>query len=611
MATPFHFTLIYALECVEGKRNVGRMERLACQRHLFDLARAGQLPAAVAKRLKKIDINVPKKDAGFAWHFDEVQADFVAVEWFGSLVHVEGRAEIIGKPIVLVDSHRWEISMIFGWTSRTVQIKRSNGRMVGVRRFLKAFVTEGRKNSKTTRGAGIALYVMTGDMESSPEVYCTAVDRFQARKLYNASKDIAKASRDISARLKIGKFEINHRTRGGIMTAFSGEIKNKDSFNPSCAFVDEYHSHPTSEMYNVLESAQGQRSQPLMYIITTAGKDTESPCHKEYEYCKMILEGQSRNERYFVMIRELDEKDDEHDPKNWAKVNPLIMSDPLSAADFKDAHDAAFDSRDADKVREFRVKKLNIWVEGNENSYMGQYLVPAPGERISAWDKCAVSREEFIELTRDHISIYGFDLSKRTDLTAMGNVFLLSDERIAVCSHGFLPRVGLERHEKIDKIPYRQWANDGWITITDGDIIDYRKVDDRLKMYEKEYGWKAHELCYDPYAATHFMIERGEEGYIAVEIAQWMKILSEPTKLLRELVASGKLVHDGSPLLKRAIANAMQIVDSKENIMLTKKNAGDTKRIDPVACIITALVRVNSLKNHVNLDGILDPDWGM
>ena len=182
MKTLLHFTTTYALECVELKRNVVRMERLACQRHLFDLARAGQLPATAARRLKKIGAAVPKKDAGFVWKFDEAQADFVAVEWFGSLVHVEGRSDIIGKPIVLVDSHRWEISMIFGWTSRTVKIKRSNGRMVGVRRFIKAFVTEARKNSKTTRGAGIGLYGMTGDMESSPEVYCTAVDRFQARK---------------------------------------------------------------------------------------------------------------------------------------------------------------------------------------------------------------------------------------------------------------------------------------------------------------------------------------------------------------------------------------------------------------------------------------------
>jgi phage terminase large subunit-like protein len=559
--------------------------------------------------LEALDIQVPEKDINFDWTFDALQADFVAVDWFATLRHVKGR--LAGESIVLIDTHRWEISMIFGWVSKRNKIKRTNGRMVGVRRFLKAFVTEGRKNSKTTRGSGIGLYMMMGDMEQSPEVYCTAVDRQQARVLYNSAKEMGEQSREIRKRLKIGKYEINHRTRGGIMVAFSGEVKNKDAFNPSCAFVDEYHAHPTSDLYDLLETAQGQRAQPLLLTITTAGEDIASPCYSEYEFCKTILEGKVVADRYFCMIREMDESDDERDPSNWEKANPLIMSDPIAAAEFKSAYDLAMDSRNPTKVRKFRVKKLNKWVEGNESSYMGDYLLPSPGERVSAWDKCAVSRTEFIKLTYNHLSLYGFDLSKRSDLTAMGNVFLLEDERVAVCSHGFLPRVGLERHEQTDNIPYADWARFGWLTITEGDIVDFRKVDERLKLYENNNGWKAHELCYDPYAATYFMIERADEGYMTVEVAQQMRFLSEPTKLFRDMVAEGKVVHDGSPLLWRAVKNALEIVDSKENIMLTKRYAGDTKRIDPLSSIITALVRLNSLREVSDLSGILDEDWGM
>lgn len=607
-----HFTTRYALDCVERKRTIGNMERLACLRHLRDLARAGQLPKAARRRVEAATGHpVPKKDtAAFPWRFDAVQADFVAVEWYASLVHIKGRKEVIGKPIVLVDSHRFEISMIFGWVSRSEKIKRTNGRMVGVRRFLKAFITEARKNSKTTRGSGLGLYMMVGDMEQSPEVYCTAYDRAQARVLYNSAKEMGEKSRDLSRRLKIGKYEINHRTRGGMMVAFSGLTKNKDSFSPSCAFVDEYHVHPTADIYNVLESAQGQRSQPLMYIITTAGMDVESPCHGEYEYCKMILQGETSNDRYFVMIRELDEKDDEHDPKNWIKSNPLIMSDVSMAQEFKDAHDAAFGSLDYGKIREFRVKKLNKWVHGNENSYMGEYLVPAPGETLSKWEQCAVSRDEFNELTQGRLTICGLDLSKKIDLTALGNVFILDDGRVAVTAHGYIPEGAVDRHEKSDKIPYRAWARDGWLTITDGDVTDYHKVGDRIQSNEKTLGWKVHQICYDPYNATHFAIDLGDLGYITVEIAQWMKILSEPTKNFREWVASGKLVHDGSPLLKWAVGNAKEIVDTKENIMLSKKNAGDTRRIDPLACIVTALVQINALKEG-DLSGIMDDDWGM
>lgn len=604
-----HFTTRYAIDCVEGKRNVGRMEMLACQRHLSDLARAGQLTKAIRRRVESaIDKPLPDKDKTFEWMFDTVQADFVAVEWFGSLKHVKGR--LAGEPIKLIDTHRWEVSIIFGWVSRHELIKRTNGRVVGTRRFRKAFVTESRKNSKTTRGSGIGLYGMVGDMEASPEVYCTAVDKAQAKVLYNSAREMGEKSTDIRRRLKLGKYEINHKTRNGIMTAFSGEVKNKDAFNPSLAFVDEYHAHPTSELYDLLDSAQGQRAQPLMYIITTAGMDIESPCHREYEYCKLILSGQVQNDRYFAMIRELDENDGEHDPKNWEKSNPLLMSDPIMAKEFQDKHDEAFGSKDPAKIRTFRVKKLNIWVHGNENSYMGQYLVPEPGQRLSKWDQCAVSRERFLELTHGKITLSGLDLSKKIDLTGNGNVFLLDDDVIAVCAHGFIPEAAVARHEQLDKIPYTEWARDGWLTITDGDVTDYRRVQEHIQNNETDNGWKVHEICYDPYNATHFAIEMAEMGYITVEIAQWMKVLSEPTKMFREKVAAGKLIHDGSPLLRWAVGNAMQIVDTKENIMLSKKKSGDNRRIDPIASILTALVRVQSLKDG-DLSGILEDDWGM
>ena len=139
MTTKLHFTTQYAIDCVEGKRPVGRMETLACLRHLRDLARAGQLTAAVAKRIAKAGYAVPKKEAGFEWRFDEEQADFVAVEWFASLNHVKGR--LAGKQIVLIDSHRWEISMLFGWVIKSEKIKLSNVRIVDVRRLRKTFVT--------------------------------------------------------------------------------------------------------------------------------------------------------------------------------------------------------------------------------------------------------------------------------------------------------------------------------------------------------------------------------------------------------------------------------------------------------------------------------------
>jgi phage terminase large subunit-like protein len=563
----------YALDAVEGRRLVGISERQACQRHLDDLARQG------------------KPD--FPWVFDEGKANRIYT-WFSYCRHVEG--PLAGKPIELEPFQQFDLGSIFGWVHRET----------GLRRFEKAYIQEARKNGKSTTLAGVGLYLMAGDGEESPAVFCAAVDKEQARIVYRTAMAMARKSPDIRKRLKIRDYEIGHMTRGGQMRALSKDTKNKDGLNPSGAIIDEYHAHPTSEIYDLLWSAWGQRAQALMVIITTAGfNTTENPCYKEAAYCKQILAGVIANERYFVVIRELDPGDDEHDPKVWIKANPLRAATPASLAKIKEQHDEAFGSRDPVKIRNFRVKNLNIWVEGAEDSYIGE-LQPE-------WQKLAVSREEFLELTRGRQCIVGADLSKKIDLTADGFVFDLEDGRIAVCAQGFMPSESVEKHAQTDKIDYRSWIEGGWVTETEGAVTDYRAIETHIHDCELANEWVVHEFAYDPYNATHFANEFAEQGYTCVEIRQGVRTLSEPTKLFRELIAQGKIVHDGSPVLTWCLANAVVEQDRNENIKLSKKNASDTKRIDLLAAIINAMVRVQALREAGRdvSDEILKPEWGM
>jgi phage terminase large subunit-like protein len=389
-----------------------------------------------------------------------------------------------------------------------------------------------------------------------------------------------------------------------------------------------------------MSSAFGQRSQSLLFTITTAGDDVESPCHKEYEYCKLIVDGSvstdpdaTKNERYFVMVREMDENDDEHDPRNWIKSNPLRASTPKGIERLKEQHDEAFGSQDANKIRTFRVKNLNKWVHGNENSYMGRYMV-GEGAKPSRWQQLAVSRARFLKLTRGALCLVGVDLSKKIDLTALAYVFVLRDGRIAVSAHGFIPEAAVVMHEKTDKIPYRDWAKAGWLTITSGDVTDYNRLQEQIRLLDgsitlKEInpdlakarqlanhyaignGWKVHQICYDPYNATHFKNQMDDLGYTTIEVRQTMAALNEPTKYFRDQTADNKLIHDGSPLFTWSVGNAQEIVDTKENIMLSKKKAKDTRRIDPLAAAIDALYQVESLRAEVSYaDYVNSDDFG-
>ena len=99
-------------------------------------------------------------------------------------------------------------------------------------------------------------------------------------------------------------------------------------------------------------------------------------------------------------------------------------------------------------------------------------------------------------------------------------------------------------------------------------------------------------------------------SFACIEIRQGAKTLSEPTKLFRELVASGKIVHDGSPLLRWCIANAVQKEDRNENILISKPNKSSSKRIDLLAAILNAMVRLKSLRDAAPPDYVNDEDFG-
>lgn len=564
----------YALEVVSGKRVAGRYEILACQRHLRDLKRSSE-------------------DEQYPWLFDEERANKIYT-WFHYCKHVEG--PLAGNPIELEPFQKFDLGCIFGWVNRETRY----------RRFEKAYIRMARKNGKSILMSGIGLYLMCGDGEDNPKVYCAAVDREQARIIYEGAMAMAYKSPDIQKRLKIRNYQISHLTRGGKMVALSRETKNKDGLNPSGAIIDEYHAHTTSEIYDLIWSAWGQRAQALMSIITTAGFETnENPCYKEDEYVKAILRGEIENERYFGMIRELDEEDDEHDPKNWIKANPLRAATPEGLRRLKEQHDEAFGSGDAAKIRNFRVKNLNKWVQETEATYMG--------DALERWKSQGVNREVFLDMTRGKKCIVGIDLSKKIDLTADAFLFLLEDGRIAVSAHGFLPESALANHEKTDRVPYREWASAGWLTVTEGDVTDYDAVKMHMMDCELNYGWKIHEVAFDPYNATHLANDLQKDGYTVIEIRQGVRTLSEPTKLLRELVLQEKIIHDGSPLLTWCLGNARIEQDNNENIKLSKKNASDTRRIDLASALINALARLPALEEacrDLNSE-ILRGDWGM
>ena len=569
----------------------GKQEILACRRHLRDMERA--------------------KSDDYPYVFDITRAERI-IRHFANIP----RLDAVGQCIEFEPWQIFDFGSIFGW------VRKADGR----RRFLYAFIENPRGHAKTTVAAGVGLYVMLGDalyppghpelaeFEMQPEIDIVAVDRFQGRKAREDMADMANTSPAIKKRLDIKRTYIRHKKRGGEVVVFSKDKSNKDGGRPSLIICEEWHAHKERTIHDTAINGMGKKAQCLDLIITTAGEDAENkPCYQDYLQYKRILDGSIEQDEVFVMIREIDDDDDPHDQNCWAKANAFfrfgskygrILFDKV-LVEYKDAYAA----NNYGKIRDWLIKRMDRWQADGENKYFTGCM-----DKFKALE---VSREDFRELTRGIDGHYGFDLGETRDLTGTGWCGVLPDGRIAVSVMGFIAQNRAADHMKSDKVPYLEWAKDGYVILTPGDVADNSYVEDYLYTCETEderffyaNGRTAIEIDYDGHNANDMAI-RMREHYNSeekvIDIPQTCAALNNATKRFRELVIAGKIVAEYSPLFEWCLSNAVEVKNSNGDIKLSKRYKDDTQRIDPVAGLMNALTRlIVKVDNKIDVNRVIE-----
>jgi phage terminase large subunit-like protein len=544
----------YSNDIIAGTIIACKKHKWTCMRFLQDLERQGA--------------------EDFPYIFDEDKAQHY-LDWMGLFKHTKGPLE--GTYKVPEPIEKFIFGNIYGWVHEKTEY----------RRFRKAYWQVARKNAKSQDLAIVGLYEISEIGEPCSEVYVAATKKDQTKYVWNEANLIYKRS-ILKDKLKTVYGEIRHPKSGSVFSRMSEEDKKKgDGSNPQCGIIDEYHAHETSEYYDILTSGMKTRKQPLLIIITTAGFDLNHPCYRdEYDYVSKIINPDNpiNNDRYFVMINELDKDeegnliDDIKDERVWIKANPIVAKTDVGLESLRDELKVALDK--PEKMRDFLTKSMNVWVNQRESGYM----------LMDKWAACGATKSNPFPDLSGLKAIGGVDLSSTIDLASTGFEILLPDGRIAILSHSFIPEEKLAQKRNTDKVPYDIWVDKGWITATPGASIDYHFILDYIiKVYEK-YNWPKGEVCFDRYLATWLEYELEDRGFTPVDIAQGIPTLSEPTKDFRAKTYSSKIIHDNNPVLGWAISNAIVRANAQDNIMLDKGKS--TERIDPIAAIINAHVRV-------------------
>lgn len=566
----------YSKDCIADTRHVCQKHRWACERFLNDLKKSGTKE--------------------FPYIFDEEKA-LRFFEW--AALHKHTKGVLAGEPIEFTPIQRFIFGNVYGWVHQDT----------GLRRFRKAYWQVARKNAKSQSLAIVGDYELMALGEPMSEVYIGATKSMQAKIIYNEVVAMLKRCPLLKGKWHESYGVIRHPKSDSILRALSKDDgKTGDGLNPQCGLIDEYHAHPTDEILEVINTGMVARRQPLLFIITTAGTNFGGPCYRvEYPLVEKILDPSLDFDvaDYFCMVNELDRDqegnliDDVKDEERWVKANPIAATYPEGLANIRSKLASALES--PEKMESFLTKNMNLWVNQSAMSYMD----------MAKWKERGAITEIPVD-TYGRSAYVGIDLSKRIDLTAAGIILPIDVDGIfkyVVRAHGFIPEDTVAVHEKTDKVPYRAWAKAGYLTITPGDVVDYRFIESWIHETTDDLGVNVKELCYDPYNATHFAQDFDAQGITTVEVRQGMRTLSEPTKAFREEAYRGNILHEPNPLLDWAISNAVTKRDHNENIILDKEKS--TNRIDPIAAVINAFSRARVTAEEDISDYVLSDDFSL
>lgn len=485
----------------------------------------------------------------------DAEAVAVAEDFISTLTLTKSTRSGDPEPFVLLPHSRKLITNIVGW-------KRPDGR----RQIRKVFATMGRKQAKTQTAAALVLVEFFLNQEPKQEIYMAATDTDQAAICFEAVYDMIIASPDLEAMcdITLSQRKIKHRETGSIIRVLSSDGKRKHGYNPSMVVFDELHAWgpAQAELYAALTTGSKSRKQPLRVIITTAGSDQETICYREYEYAKRILSGEVTDESYFPLIYEVPADADWTDQDLWPQALPLLETGHHSLADYQEEFKQAMARPDLQN--QFRRLYLNQWTS-SETQWIPMH----------DWDACGT--KDFPDLAG--LPCYaGLDLARSQDLTAFALVWVAGQTHYVRCWF-WLPQNGIDAKSKRDGIPYAQWAADGLIHLTPGDVTDFAIVEEEIKTLCDTH--KVSLLAYDP-AFAQEMAQRLEKHGIPIAVFKQSPMnFTEPCAKVERLIYGRTLMHDENPVLRWNFDCATVKTNDSGLSKLVKPNRHvNSKRID-------------------------------
>tara|TARA_R110000851_G_scaffold30062_1_gene82166 strand:+ start:1308 stop:2873 length:1566 start_codon:yes stop_codon:yes gene_type:complete len=492
--------------------------------------------------------------------FDDDEADrsVAFIETF--IQHTKG--ELAGKQMIL---EKWQkddiIRPLFGWKNKET----------GLRKYRQAYIEIPRKNGKSTLAAAIAIYILFADSERGAEVFSCAGDRSQASIIFDIAKTMIRNDKDLNSRAKIFRSSIVNPSKGNTYKALSADAKLQHGHNGHAIIFDELHTQPNDELYQTMKTSMAARTQPLLISLTTAGsnKTDGNICWIMHDYAKKVKSGIIDDPTFLTVIYSADEKDDIQLESTWKKANPnygiSVRKDYM-----KEQAKLAMDLPSYENS--FRRLHLNQWTT-NETKWISD----------KQWMACDQKLD--LEKLKNVECFAGLDLSSVRDLSALTLFFPMDDGTYHIVPFFWLPKLTAQERSRKDKVPYLEWARNGFIELTEGDVQDYDFI--RKKINDLSLQYRIKSIAYDRWNASQLVIQLQDDGANLSPFGMGYVSQSAPTKEMEKMVLKKLLVHGGNPVLRWQMQNVQLKIDPASNCKVDK--AKSSEKVDGVISTIMSI----------------------
>lgn len=571
----------YAEHVLAGKIITGKWVRLACQRHLNDLAQAEQ--------------------KGLVWNLKKA---LHCIDFIEQMLYLED-----GSPFLLEPFQKFIVGSCFGWYQTN-----------GFRRFRTAYVEQGKGSGKTPLASAVGIYGMIADGQPAAEIYAAAVTREQALICFKDARRMVESSPEIAELVTIGVGNLAVESTHSLFRPVSSEHKALDGKRVHMAVIDELHEHLTDMVVNKMRAGTKRQRNALIFEITNSGVDRHSVCWQHHEYSIKLLQTILTDESWFAYVAGLDpcpaceaegkdqpnplcdECDDWRKEETWEKANPGLGT-ILPIEYLREQVTTAMNMPSQENI----VRRLNFcqWTEQSTKFFS-----------MDTWDNCDLAKIDMAAL-HGRECFAGLDLASTVDIAALVLVFppLSTENYYTILPYFFVPEDNVAERKKRDKVDYDVWIRQGWMIATEGMVVDYDAIravisgPDVLRSYAPhlEAGYHANlkqwnvpekglqsvfkirEIVKDRWNSTQIGTQLQGDGFTVVDFGQGFASMTAPMKALEAFLKSQEINHGGNPVLRWMASNMAAAQDAPGNLKPDREKSSE--KIDGIVAMLMGLAR--------------------